>query len=105
MKLRSAGLFAIGLIAITAPAALASGTFNRTGSMNVARQGHTGTLLSNGQVLVAGGADGLIGYLSSTELYNSSTGTWALTGSMSVPRQNHQSRAVAEWSSARCWRR
>lgn len=90
MKLRSDRLFVIGLIAITATSALASGTFNRTGSMNVARQGHTGTLLSNGQVLVAGGGNGLTGYLSSAELYNPATGTWTLTGSMSVPRQNHQ---------------
>jgi hypothetical protein len=90
MKLRSAGLFAIGLIAIAATPALASGTFNRTGSMNAARQGYTSTLLSNGQVLVAGGGNGLTGYLSSAELYNSATGTWTLTGSMNVPRENHQ---------------
>jgi Galactose oxidase, central domain/Kelch motif len=90
MKLRSAGLFASGLIAVTAMPAFASGTFQRTGSMNVARESHTSTLLSNGQVLVAGGGNGLIGYLSSAELYNPATGRWALTGSMSVPRQDHQ---------------
>jgi Kelch motif/Galactose oxidase, central domain len=90
MKLRSDRLFVIGLIAITATSAVASGVFNRTGSMNVARESHTSTLLSNGEVLVAGGGDGLIGYLSSAELYNPATGTWTLTGSMSVPRQNHQ---------------
>jgi galactose oxidase-like protein len=89
MKLRSAGLFAIGLIASTAAPALASGVFNRTGSMNVARKGHTSTLLSSGQVLVAGG-NGLGGYLSSAELYNPATGTWTLTGSMNVPRESHQ---------------
>ena len=83
MKFRSDRIFVIGLIAITATSALASGNFNRTGSMNVARESHTSTLLSNGQVLVAGGGDGLIGYLSSAELYNPATGTWALTGSMS----------------------
>jgi hypothetical protein len=51
MKLRAAGLFAIGLIAVTAMPAFASGTFQRTGSMNVARIGHTATLLANGEVL------------------------------------------------------
>jgi Kelch motif/Galactose oxidase, central domain len=83
-------LFAMGLIATTTTSALGSGTFNRTGSMNMARQAHTSTLLSNGQVLVAGGGNGLTGYLSSAELYNPATGTWTLTGSMSVPRQDHQ---------------
>src|SRR5207253_1410406 len=72
MKLRSAGLFAIGLIAITAPAALASGTFNRTGSMFTARSGFSLTLLPNGEVLAAQGT--------SAELYNPATGTWTTTG-------------------------
>jgi hypothetical protein len=89
MKLRSTALFAIGLMAITATSALASGNFNRTGSMNVARESHTSTLLSNGQVLVAGGDNGL-GFLSSTELYNPVTGTWTFTGSMNVPRESHK---------------
>lgn len=90
MKLRSAGLFAIGLVAVTAAQALGSGQWNRTGSMNVAREGHTSTLLSNGEVLVAGGGNGAAGYLSSAELYNAATGTWTLTGSMNVPRESHQ---------------
>jgi hypothetical protein len=84
MKLRSGGLFAIGLIAVTAVPAFASGNFQRTGSMNVARVGHIATLLANGEVLVAGG-DG-----SSAELYNPATGRWTLTGSMNVPRGDHQ---------------
>ena len=84
MKLRFAGLFAVGLVASTAFPALGSGTFHTTGSMNVARESHTATLLSNGQVLAAGG-DG-----SSAELYNPATGRWTLTGNMNVPRSNHQ---------------
>jgi hypothetical protein len=52
--------------------------------MNVARESHTATLLSNGQVLVAGGTD------ASAEVYNPATGTWTLTSSMNVPRSNHQ---------------
>ena len=78
------GLLAIGLVASTAFPALGSGTFHTTGSMNVARESHTATLLSNGQVLAAGG-DG-----SSAELYNPATGRWTLTGNMNVPRSNHQ---------------
>jgi hypothetical protein len=58
--------------------------------MNVARESHTATLLSNGQVLVAGGENSATSFLSSAELYNSATGTWMLTGSMNVPRVSHQ---------------
>src|SRR5438067_131757 len=38
--------------------ATAAGTWSLTGSLHIARFGHTATLLSNGQVLVAGGDDG-----------------------------------------------
>jgi large repetitive protein len=83
---------AMGLMASTAIAAFASGNFQKTGSMNVARVGHTATLLSNGQVLVAGGDNSALGggYLSSAELYNPSTGSWTITGSMTTARQSHQ---------------
>ena len=71
---------AIGLVATSATPALAgSGGFNNTGRMNVARIDHTATLLSNGEVLVAGGNNNTAGYLSSAELYNPSTGKWTLT--------------------------
>jgi hypothetical protein len=76
------------LVASTATPALGSGTFHTTGSMNLAREGHTATLLSNGQVLVAGGAG--TGYLASAGLYNPANGTLTLTGSMNVPRESHQ---------------
>lgn len=83
-------IVAIGLIASTAlPTLAGSGTFNTTGSMNVARIDHTATLLSNGEVLVAGGINNTGGYLSSAELYNPSTGKWTLTGSMTIARDGH----------------
>ncbi len=87
-----AGLTVIGLLAATAMPALAAGTFQKTGSMNVARDAHTATLLSNGQVLVAGGDNGTLGGnpLASAELFNPATGHWTLTGNMTVPRESHQ---------------
>jgi len=45
-------------------------------------------LLSDGRVLVAGGA-GNAGVLSSAEMYDPATGTWSQTGSMSQARDEH----------------
>lgn len=80
----------MGLVASTSIAASASGTFQKTGSMNVARISHTATLLSNGEVLVAGGGTSSLGYLASAELYDSSSSSWTLTGTMTTARQGHQ---------------
>src|SRR6266850_2263422 len=46
-----------------------TGTFGVTGSLNAARTGHTATLLNNGFPLIAGGAPGVLNWLSSAELY------------------------------------
>ncbi|HVA88991.1 MAG TPA: kelch repeat-containing protein [Chloroflexota bacterium] len=66
-------------------AAAAAGTWTMTGSLHTAATYQSATLLPNGQVLVAGGADanGLIG---SAELYNPSTGKWTVTGSLNQAR-------------------
>ncbi len=89
-----AGLFVVGLVATAATPASASGsgTFQKTGSMNVARVHHSATLLANGEVLVAGGTNSVSGGspLASAELYNPATGAWTLTGNMTVPREGPQ---------------
>jgi len=66
-----------------------------TGSMNVARQQHSATLLPDGKVLVAGG-QGADGILDSAELYDPDTGTWTLTGHMSTPRNGHTATSLAD---------
>jgi hypothetical protein len=68
-----------------------SGTWSTTGSMHVAREQFTATLLTNGEVLAAGGLNegGFNGNgktFSEAELYNPKSGTWTATGSMSEPR-------------------
>jgi hypothetical protein len=76
------------------------GTFSATGSMVVAREGgfccgsgvsFTATLLKDGRVLFAGGADATspFGSLDSAELYNPKTGTFSLTDHMTTARSRH----------------
>ncbi|HEV2458710.1 MAG TPA: hypothetical protein VGS80_10125, partial [Ktedonobacterales bacterium] len=70
----------------------ATGTWTTTGSMNVARQYDTATLLQSGQVLIAGGVidtpTDSVYAIASAELYNSATGTWTTTGSLNHERYN-----------------
>jgi WD40 repeat protein len=67
----------------------ATGTWAYTGAMHAAREQQTATLLSNGQVLVAGGyneggGSGRPARYASAELYDPATGTWTPTASMST---------------------
>jgi hypothetical protein len=59
--------------------------------MYTARAGHTATLLPNGKVLVAGGANAgvVVNYLSSAEIYDPATGRWTSINSMSVARTSY----------------
>src|SRR2546421_4247 len=89
-----AGRIAIPLLLLTAgmvvvqPCAGQSGTWTATGSLATARTLHTATLLPNGQVLVAGGANGAH-FLASAELYDPAAALWAATGSLAAARENH----------------
>jgi N-acetylneuraminic acid mutarotase len=75
--------------------AQSSGTWTNTGTLNIPRNGHTATLLANGQVLVAGGEDTSANLIPSAELYNPSTGTWTVTGSLATPRYDHTATLLA----------
>jgi hypothetical protein len=59
-----------------------TGQWSITGKLISPRRYHIAALLSNGQVLVAGGEDPSFTSLSSAELYNPATGTWQSTRSM-----------------------
>ena len=57
-----------------------TGTFARTGDLNVRRELHTATLLANGKVLIAGGVDAGDEPIVAAELYDPETGAFTLTG-------------------------
>ena len=72
-----------------------SGRWSPTGSLSVARRGHSATLLPDGTVLVAGGYLGE-GYLDTAERYDPGTGRWTATGRMTVGRGGHTATLMAD---------
>src|SRR5215475_10016388 len=65
-------------------------SFVEPGSMGSGRFVGTATLLTNGQVLLAGGLAGqLLTSVRSAEIYDPATRSWSFVGSMSVPRVAH----------------
>ncbi|MFZ1156261.1 MAG: Ig-like domain-containing protein, partial [Candidatus Sulfotelmatobacter sp.] len=67
----------------------ATGAFTTTGSLNTGRIFNTATLVTNGQVLVAGGSDSDWNQIGSAELYNPASGAFTFTGSLNTPRTGH----------------
>ena len=69
----------------------ATGLFQFTGSMAVARANHRATLLANGKVLISGGrsTSSSASALKTMEIYDPASGLFANAGSMSSPRTDH----------------
>ena len=80
-------------VACHTPTAIAqsTGTFTATGNMTASRTGHTATLLTNGNALIAGG-DGL----RSAELYDPGSGRFTPTGNMTEARSGHSATLLAD---------
>ena len=88
-SLLSVGILALGLAMTASSPALGSGSFSKTGSMNVARLYHTATLLANGEVLVVGGVYSLAAQ-QTAEVYNPAKGKFTLAGNLNTGRWSHQ---------------
>lgn len=77
------------LLMAFAGTAIAQGVFVPTGSMSTERFALTATLLRDGRVLIAGGANSSGTPVASTDFYNPTTGVFIATGSMTTPRVSH----------------
>lgn len=69
--------------------------FAPTGDMGAARAFHTASLLQNGKVLVAGGANDN-GELNTSELFDPATKTFTASGNMNSPRHSHAATVLAD---------
>ncbi len=78
---------AVLLVAIHVTAFAASGTWAAAASLHNARDGHTATLLSNGNIVVAGGENNNSA-MASTEVYSPLTSSWTNSGNLNVARSN-----------------
>ncbi len=78
-----------------------TGAFTATGDLGIGRLGHTATLLGDGRVLIAGGADNFnitstsgatpvpMASSTSAELYDPAAGTFSPTGALTTARVFH----------------
>jgi hypothetical protein len=69
----------------------ATGSWTATGGLIEPRGGHSATLLSDGRVLVAGGANGTGDrhVTRTAELYDPASRSWSATGSLAGFRKGH----------------
>ena len=76
----------------------ATETFSATGSMSIARTGHTATLLNNGTVLVTGGVNPGNGSDVTAEVYDPATGSFTRVGDMAdrFGRAGHTASLLAD---------
>jgi hypothetical protein len=66
-----------------------TGLWSRAGALDSGRTDHTATLLSNGDVLVAGGKPAAVAFTDKAEVYDHSAKNWHTTGALSFSRAGH----------------
>ncbi|WP_194775694.1 Kelch repeat-containing protein [Pararhodonellum marinum] len=71
-----------------------SNQFSPTGSMNIPRHKHDAVLLSDGKVLVNGGADKRDSPYASAEIYDPITAQFTSISDMNYPRYKHQETSI-----------
>ncbi len=71
-------------------------TFSATGSMSIARTGHTATLLNNGTVLITGGVNPGLGSDNTAEIYDPATSGFTRVGDMARGRARHTASLLAD---------
>ena len=78
---------AVLLVGMNPLAFAASGTWTAIASVHTPRDGHTATLLPNGNVVIAGGENNNL-VLDSSEVYSPTFGSWTVSGNLNVARAN-----------------
>jgi hypothetical protein len=68
--------------------------FSATGDMNVQRHKHDAVLLSDGKVLITGGADRKDSLYSSAEIFDPNTSRFTATSNMNYPRFKHKGTSI-----------
>src|SRR5438034_8835633 len=84
----------VALLAV-ALSSLSSAQVVGSGDMQVARQGHTATLLADGRIVLIGG-ENASGPVGEAELYDPVSGTFSPAGSLVVPRADHSATLLAD---------
>ncbi|HEU5240297.1 MAG TPA: Ig-like domain-containing protein, partial [Pyrinomonadaceae bacterium] len=78
---------------------LKNNAFDRAGAadtpLNVARKGHTATLLSDGKVLVVGG-ENQNGFVAEAEIFDPATGIFNFSGNLNIARADHSATLLSD---------
>ena len=57
-------------------------------ALNIARRGHSATVLRNGKILIIGG-ENQNGFVTEAEIFDPANGSFSLSGNLNVPRADH----------------
>ncbi len=77
-----------------------SGSFFYSGTLNLGREGHTATLLQNGQILVTGGNTANSGITATAELYDPTSEMFTFTSNLNTAQRESHGYSFERWYSA-----